>query len=65
MTRILTNARISALVAAMFVPTAYAAETPHWEYEGAAGPQSWGKLSPDYAMCEKGSNQSPINIQDA
>ena len=65
MARIITNARISALVAAMLVSTAFAAETPHWAYEGAAGPQSWGKLSPDYAMCEKGSNQSPINIQDA
>jgi carbonic anhydrase len=65
MARLIANARISALVATMLVSTAFAAETPHWAYEGAAGPQSWGKLSPDYAMCEKGSNQSPINIQDA
>ena len=65
MARIITHARISALVTALLASTAFAAETPHWGYEGSAGPQSWGKLSPDYAMCEKGSNQSPINIQDA
>ncbi len=37
---------------------------PHWEYEGKTGPENWGKLSPDFATCEIGRNQSPINIED-
>lgn len=34
----------------------------HWSYEGATGPDHWGDLSPDYAKCKTGSEQSPINI---
>ncbi len=38
---------------------------PHWTYEGKAGPENWGKLSPEFATCEIGRNQSPINIENA
>lgn len=41
------------------------ADTTHWGYEGADGPANWGNLNPDFAVCEKGKNQSPINIQGA
>ncbi len=34
----------------------------HWGYSGAEGPENWGSLSPDYEMCGKGKNQSPIDI---
>jgi carbonic anhydrase len=34
----------------------------HWSYQGEAGPANWGRLSPDYAMCGSGRNQSPINL---
>jgi len=34
----------------------------HWGYTGHEGPESWGNLSQDYALCETGKNQSPINI---
>jgi len=34
----------------------------HWGYSGAEGPENWGHLSPDFEMCAKGKNQSPINI---
>ncbi|MEE9955461.1 carbonic anhydrase [Enterobacter cloacae] len=37
----------------------------HWGYEGQESPEHWGKLSPDYTLCETGKNQSPINIQGA
>jgi carbonic anhydrase len=40
------------------------AHKPHWEYEGKAGPENWGKLSPEFATCDIGRNQSPINIED-
>jgi carbonic anhydrase len=39
-----------------------AAEAPHWGYHGAAGPSSWGKLSPEFATCASGRAQSPIDI---
>lgn len=34
----------------------------HWTYEGAAGPASWGSLSPQFAVCSTGTRQSPIDI---
>lgn len=33
-----------------------------WDYKGGKGPEFWGDLSPDYASCKTGMNQSPINI---
>lgn len=36
----------------------------HWGYEGATGPESWGRLKPEFAACAKGQRQSPIHIQD-
>lgn len=35
---------------------------PHWGYEGKETPENWGKLSPEYQMCDLGKNQSPVNI---
>jgi carbonic anhydrase len=36
-----------------------------WAYGGAAGPEHWGGLSPDYAACAYGRRQSPIDLFDA
>lgn len=36
-----------------------------WGYEGDIGPDNWGELSEDYAVCGEGTSQSPINISDA
>ena len=36
-----------------------------WSYSGATGAEHWGQLSPAYAACSAGSNQSPVNIVDA
>lgn len=41
------------------------ADDLHWGYSGDAGPEYWGALSPDYALCAAGSAQSPIDIRDA
>jgi carbonic anhydrase len=49
--------------AAAAAPAAHAA--PHWSYEGDTGPESWGKLSPDFATCATGKSQSPIDISAA
>ncbi|WP_296443552.1 carbonic anhydrase [Rhodoferax sp. UBA5149] len=37
----------------------------HWSYEGANGPQAWGKLKPDFNICALGKRQSPINIDES
>ncbi|MEH7122423.1 carbonic anhydrase family protein [Bacillus sp. JJ1773] len=37
--------------------------TAHWSYEGETGPEHWGDINPDYAVCTNGKEQSPINIQ--
>ncbi len=42
---------------------AHAAHALHWSYSGPAGPQTWGGLKPDFALCAKGQRQSPIDIQ--
>jgi carbonic anhydrase len=46
----------------VFTSNVLANEPAHWSYEGEGSPQNWSKLSPDYMLCEKGKNQSPINI---
>lgn len=38
---------------------------PHWSYEGEEGPAHWAGLDPQYATCEAGHLQSPIDIRDA
>lgn len=37
----------------------------HWTYEGEAGPEQWGSLSPDFKVCDLGLQQSPIDLVDA
>lgn len=34
----------------------------HWGYEGEIGPEHWGELSDEYALCSSGLAQSPIDI---
>jgi carbonic anhydrase len=36
----------------------------HWAYNGAAGPQTWGGLKPEFSLCGSGQRQSPIDIRD-
>ena len=35
----------------------------HWSYQGAAGPQTWGGLKPEFTLCGNGQRQSPIDIK--
>jgi len=37
----------------------------HWGYEGHSGPTHWGELSPEFAACKDGTNQSPVDISGA
>lgn len=40
-------------------------EHAHWGYAGAGAPAEWGRLSPDFAACETGRAQSPVDIVHA
>jgi carbonic anhydrase len=35
-----------------------------WSYLGPDGPNTWGSLSPAYALCGRGQRQSPVDISD-
>lgn len=37
-------------------------KTALWRYSGKKGPERWGGLSKDYALCKSGAMQSPIDI---
>ncbi len=50
------------LLCLALAPTTFAEGPPHWTYEGPEGPEYWGSLSPDYAVCSTGKQQSPIDI---
>jgi carbonic anhydrase len=52
------------VVAAVLVPAGARAQwKTHWTYEGPTGAEHWSQLDPDYAPCNLGKEQSPINIQ--
>ncbi|MDG6774145.1 carbonic anhydrase family protein [Thiomicrorhabdus sp. ZW0627] len=36
----------------------------HWGYSGEGRPEKWGDLSSDFATCNTGRNQSPIDLRD-
>jgi carbonic anhydrase len=40
----------------------FAAEEPHWSYQGYSGPEHWGALAKENAACSAGSQQSPVDI---
>ena len=44
------------------ISQALASDAPHWAYEGHGGPADWGSLSPEYAACSMGKEQSPIDL---
>lgn len=44
---------------------AYAGSGAHWGYEGHEGPDHWGKLNEEFATCDSGTRQSPVNIDSA
>lgn len=45
--------------------TGFAAEGAHWSYEGEHGPAKWGDLDAANKACSVGSQQSPIDIDNA
>lgn len=39
-------------------------EDAEWGYDGDIGPEHWGSLDEDYATCDEGLVQSPINLTE-
>jgi len=37
----------------------------HWGYAGEEAPKHWGSLSPEFATCDTGTEQSPIDLTGA
>lgn len=58
------RARAAAAAVAAATAESHGGEV-HWSYEGAGGPQNWGRLKPDFNVCAIGRRQSPINIEEA
>lgn len=40
----------------------FSAESVHWAYAGAEGPDHWGQIDPEAQACSLGKEQSPIDI---
>ncbi len=51
-------------IALLLLPTPVA-RAAGWGYSGASSPARWGKLDPEFALCELGKNQSPIDLTGA
>lgn len=47
-----------------FAGTGGHSEYAQWGYSGEKGPEHWAELSPEYALCGSGKNQTPINIRN-
>lgn len=56
---------LSSLLALTAVPALAEGPAAHWAYSGHGGPAEWGHLSADFAACETGKAQSPIDIAGA
>jgi carbonic anhydrase len=54
-----------ALCLALALPAASAAADRRWSYSGADGPEQWGSLDSDYALCRSGQKQSPLDLVSA
>ncbi len=52
-------------VAALMTVPAQAADKPAYDYGAEKGAEKWGQLHSDYAICESGNMQSPIDLAGA
>lgn len=43
-------------------PNSFSAETHHWTYGGETGPDKWGSLDVENAICSTGNQESPVDI---
>jgi carbonic anhydrase len=63
MTKPICTAIVMALLFSFLAATPVGASDPvHWGYDGDLGPEHWGALSPVFAACAEGREQSPVDI---
>lgn len=43
-------------------PAGAHAHAVHWAYSGEDGPEKWGDLAPEFALCKKGTRQTPVDL---
>jgi carbonic anhydrase len=53
---------LTILITGCAATTNHSDHNAHWSYVGQEGPENWGTLDPKYSTCNKGVNQSPINL---
>ncbi len=54
---------VTAVTGLLVAGTAFASgHGVHWGYTGHEGPEFWGDLSNEFAVCKSGKNQAPIDI---
>jgi carbonic anhydrase len=63
-TRLITTAVGAACAIGLAAAPGAMAQDPEWAYEGPNGPANWGSLSPAFAPCQDGLQQSPIDLVD-
>lgn len=51
--------------AALIASPAFAAGDVRWSYSGHGGPEHWGDIKPEFATCNTGKQQSPIDLAQA
>lgn len=59
------NSSIVAATLSLMTASSVAAsggENIEWGYAGPEGPHNWGRLAPEFEICESGKNQSPIDL---
>lgn len=56
------TALAAAALSGAAAPAAAASDATRWTYYGRTGPAFWGKLDPDWRMCDSGRQQTPINL---
>lgn len=59
-------AKSRAKAAAAPAPAAEEPSPTHglWSYDGPTGPQAWSRLDPEFAQCNRGLRQSPVDVRD-
>lgn len=55
----------AALIAFSFAAAAVAQNQNDWTYQGKTGALVWGRIRPEYQTCNKGHEQSPIDLRGA
>ena len=45
-------------------PSTHPPHAVHWDYAGSGGPETWGRMKPEFSKCSTGTRQSPIDIRD-